>query len=148
MEKLTLTKLYETLAQSIGRTEAECLTNYVDLKVKDELNAKTEILATKVSVKEEIHGLRNEMNNLGNLLREEIHGLRNEMNTLVNSLKEDNHGLRNEMYAFNTELKESTHNLRNEMKDNTISLQRWMLATFITLVIMIMGLYATILFKY
>lgn len=105
MEKFTLTKLYEILAQKIGRNEAECLTNYVDIKVKDELNAKTEILATKISVKEEIHALRNEMH-------ADIHGL------------------------------------RNEMKDNTISLQRWMLATFITLVIMILGLYGAILFKH
>ena len=101
MEKVTLTKLYETLAQKIGRNEAECLTNYVDIKVKEELNAKTEILATKAFVKDEIIGV-----------------------------------------------KEEIHALRNEMKDNTISLQRWMLATFITLVSMILGLYAVILLKH
>jgi len=116
MEKVTLTKLYETLAQKIGRNEAECLTNYVEIKVKDELNAKTEILATKVFVKEEIHALRDEMH-------ASIHGLRNEMHA-------------------------SIHGLRNEMKDNTILIQRWMLATFITLVIMILGLYGAILFKH
>jgi hypothetical protein len=104
MEKVTLTKLYEMLAQKVGRNEAECLTQYVEIKVKDELNTKTEILATKVSVKEEIHALRSE---------------------LVGEI----------------------HSLRTEMKDNTISLQKWILATFITLVTMIMGLYAIILLK-
>ena len=101
MEKVTLTKLYETLAQKVGRNEAECLTQYVEIKVKDELNTKTEILATRLLVKEECQKLK-----------EEIHGL------------------------------------RGEMKDNTIALQKWMLATLFTLVTMIMGLYAIILIKH
>jgi dynactin complex subunit len=123
MEKVTLTKLYDTLAQKMGRHEAECLTNYVELKVKDELNTKTDILATKVSVKEEIHGLRNE-------LKKDIYDLRSEM-------KEDIHALRNEVTA-------GIHTLRNEMKEHSLSQQKWMLSIFITVVIMIMGLYATI----
>jgi hypothetical protein len=89
------------LAQKIGRNEAECLTRYVEVKVKDELNTKTEILATKVLVKDECLAL-----------------------------------------------KEDIHALRNEVKDNTISLQKWMFGTFITLVLMILGLYATIIFKH
>lgn len=127
MEKVTLTKLYDTLAQKIGRQEAECLTNYVELKVKDELNTKTDILATKVSVKEEIHGLRNE-------LKKDIYDLRTEM-------KENIHG-------FRSEVKESIHTLRNEMKEHSLSQQKWMLSIFITVVIMIMGLYATVLFRH
>lgn len=123
MERVTLTKLYEMLAQKIGRNEAECLTSYVDLKVKDELNTKTEILATKVSVKEEIHTLHNEMHTLGR------------------SLKEDMHALRNEVTA-------GIHTLRNEMKEHSLSQQKWMLSIIITVVIMIMGLYATVLFKH
>jgi FKBP-type peptidyl-prolyl cis-trans isomerase (trigger factor) len=123
MEKVTLTKLYDTLAQRIGKQEAECLTNYVEIKVKDELNTKTEILATKVSVKEEIHGLRNE-------LKKDIYGLRSE-------LKEDIYGLRNDI-----------HGLRSEMKEHSLSQQKWMLSIFITIVIMFMGLYATLFFKH
>ncbi|HEY8893459.1 MAG TPA: hypothetical protein VIM79_01545 [Niastella sp.] len=123
MEKVTLTKLYDTLAQKIGKHEAECLTNYVEIKVKDELNSKTDILATKVSVKEEIHGLRNE-------LKKDIYGLRSE-------LKEDIYGLRNDI-----------HGLRSEMKEHSLSQQKWMLSIFITIVIMFMGLYATLFFKH
>lgn len=89
-EAITLTKLYEILAQRIGKNEAECLTQYVEVKIKDEVLNKVEILAT----------------------RDDIHGL------------------------------------RDEMKDNTISMQRWMLGTFITLVIMILGLYAAIFLKH
>jgi hypothetical protein len=90
METVTLTRLYDLLSQKIGKPEAESLTQYVEVKIKNELNTKIEILST----------------------REDIHAL------------------------------------RNEMKDNTISLQKWMLGTFITLVIMILGLYATILLKH
>ena len=100
------------LAQKVGRNEAECLTQYVEIKVKDELNNKTEILATRVFVKEECLALK-----------EDIHALRNELSGEI-------------------------HSLRDEMKDNTISLQKWMLATLLTLVSMIMGLYAIILFKH
>lgn len=89
-EAITITKLYEILAQRIGKNEAECLTQYVEVKIKDEVLNKVEILAT----------------------RDDIHGL------------------------------------RDEMKDNTISMQRWMLGTFITLVIMILGLYAAIFLKH
>jgi hypothetical protein len=108
MEKVTLTKLYEVLAQKVGRSEAECLTQYVEIKVKDELNSKTEILATKVFVKDECLAIK-----------ENIHALRNEM-----------------------------HVIRNEMKEHSLSQQKWMLSIFITVVIMIMGLYATVLFKH
>jgi hypothetical protein len=108
MEKVTLTKLYEVLAQKVGRSEAECLTQYVEIKVKDELNSKTEILATKVFVKDECLAIK-----------ENIHALRYEM-----------------------------HVIRNEMKEHSLSQQKWMLSIFITVVIMIMGLYATVLFKH
>ena len=123
MEKVTLTQLYETLAQKIGRNEAECLTNYVEIKVKDELNTKTEILATKVLVKDESFSLRKEIHNLNLSLREDMHSLRNEVTAGI-------------------------HTLRNEMKEHSLSQQKWMLSIIITVVIMIMGLYATVLFKH
>jgi dynactin complex subunit len=123
MEKVTLTKLYEVLAQKVGRSEAECLTQYVEIKVRDELNTKTEILATRVFVKDECLAIK-----------ENIHALRSE-------LKGDIHALRNEVTA-------GIHTLRNEMKEHSLSQQKWMLSIFITVVIMIMGLYATFLFKH
>ena len=127
MEKVTLTKLYEVLAQKVGRNEAECLTHYVEIKVKDELNSKTEILATKVLVKDETQSLRF-------ALKEDIHSLRNE--------------LKGDIHSLHTELTTGIHSLRNEMKEHSLSQQKWMLSIFITVVIMIMGLYATVLFKH
>jgi hypothetical protein len=130
MEKVTLTKLYEVLAQKVGRSEAECLTQYVEIKVRDELNSKTEILATKVFVKDECLALKEDIHALRNEVTAGMHTLRNEVTAVI-------HTLRNEM-----------HGMRNEMKEHSLSQQKWMLSIFITVVIMIMGLYATILFKH
>ena len=93
MQTITLTRLYEILAQKVGRNEAENLTRYIEVKVKHEVQSKVDILATKEDIQ------------LG------------------------------------------IHELRVEMKDSIISMQRWMLGTFITLVVMILGLYAAILLK-
>ena len=112
MENITLTKLYEMLAQKVGRSEAECLTQYVEIKVKHELNNKTEILATKKDVFE-----------------------------LKIEFKEEMHALRSELIG-------EIHSFRTEMKDNSLALQKWMLATFITLVTMIMGLYTLFMFRH
>lgn len=145
MEKVTLTKLFDTLAQKTGRHEAECLTNYVELKVKDELNTKTEILATKALVKDESFALKGDIQSLRLELKEDIHGLHNEMKENIHGLrgeiKGDIHGLRNEVTT-------GIHALRNKMKEHSLSQQKWMLSIFITVVIMIMGLYATVLFKH
>jgi hypothetical protein len=103
METISLTRLYEILAQKVGRNEAECLTQYVEIKVKHEVENKANILASKKD---------------------------------VFSVKED-------IY----QVKEDIHIVRNEMKDSTITTQRWFLSTFITMVIMILGLYAAILLK-
>jgi hypothetical protein len=47
-------------------------------------------------------------------------------------------------------VKETVESKRDSLatKDDIISLQRWMLGTFITLVTMILGLYALILFRH
>ncbi len=47
METISMTRLYEILAQKLGRNEAECLTQYVEVKVKHEVENKVNILASK-----------------------------------------------------------------------------------------------------
>src|SRR5206468_7237460 len=102
METKSVTKLYEQLAQKIGRTEAESLTQFIDVKIKDELGNKIEILATK----------------------------------------QDLFALKEEMHALRLSTKDEIHLLRNEMNENALSIKKWVLGIFITLVIMILGLYA------
>ena len=123
MENITLTKLYEVLAQKVGKNKAECLTQYVEIKVRDELNNKTEILATKVFVKDEFLSLK-----------EDIHALRSEIT--------------GDIHVLRSEIRGEIHGLRNEMKEHPLSQQKWMLAIFISIVTMMMGLYAINLFKH
>ncbi|AEV97586.1 hypothetical protein A4D02_30205 [Niastella koreensis] len=98
------------------------------------MNNKTEILATRVFVKDECLALKEDIHALRNELTGEIHGLRKELTGEI-------HGLRNEITG-------EIHGLRNEIKEHSLSQQKWMLAIFISMVTMIMGLYAINLFKH
>ncbi|TAM99368.1 MAG: hypothetical protein EPN39_06715 [Chitinophagaceae bacterium] len=57
MSSITITRLYDLLSAKIGKETAESLTNYIEDKVKEEIDNQTLILATKddmVSLKSEI----------------------------------------------------------------------------------------------
>jgi hypothetical protein len=57
MSSITITRLYDLLSAKIGKETAENLTNYIEDKVKEEIDNQTLILATKddmVSLKSEI----------------------------------------------------------------------------------------------
>lgn len=47
---ISITKLYDVLTAKMGREAAENLTSYIEEKIKDELNNKSELLATKVDL--------------------------------------------------------------------------------------------------
>ena len=47
---ISITKLYDMLTAKMGREAAENLTSYVEEKIRDELNNKSELLATKVDL--------------------------------------------------------------------------------------------------
>ncbi len=47
---ISITKLYDMLTAKMGREAAENLTSYIEEKIKDELNNKSELLATKVDL--------------------------------------------------------------------------------------------------
>ncbi len=47
---ISITKLYDMLTAKMGREAAENLTSYIEEKIKDELNNKSEQLATKVDL--------------------------------------------------------------------------------------------------
>lgn len=50
MGSISITKLYDLLTTRVGREAAETLTTYIEEKVKDEVNTKSEILATKTDI--------------------------------------------------------------------------------------------------
>ena len=50
MSIISLTKLYELLASKVGKDAAENLTTYIENKIKDEVENKSQVLATKEDV--------------------------------------------------------------------------------------------------
>ncbi|RQP09354.1 hypothetical protein [Parapedobacter defluvii] len=68
MSTLTITKLYALLSGKLGKESAENLTTYIEEKIKEEVEDKTKILATREDIsvlkgdlKIEIEELRTEM---------------------------------------------------------------------------------------
>jgi hypothetical protein len=47
MSTISITKLYDLLSAKVGKETAEDLTSYIEEKIKDEVAAKTDVLATK-----------------------------------------------------------------------------------------------------
>ncbi|HET6999870.1 MAG TPA: hypothetical protein VFI33_01090 [Puia sp.] len=47
---ISITKLYDILTAKLGREAAENLTSYIEEKIRDEVNNKSELLATKVDL--------------------------------------------------------------------------------------------------
>jgi hypothetical protein len=50
ISSVSITKLYELLIPKLGRETAEDLTSYVEEKLRDGINDKTQILATKLDL--------------------------------------------------------------------------------------------------
>jgi len=52
MSIVTITKLYSLLSGKLGKESAENLTTYIEKKIKEEVEDKTKILATKADLAE------------------------------------------------------------------------------------------------
>ena len=50
MAMITLTKLYDLLTSKVGKEAAENLTTFIEQKIRDEVENKTRMLATKEDV--------------------------------------------------------------------------------------------------
>jgi hypothetical protein len=50
MSVITLTKLYDLLSAKVGKDVAENLTTFIEDKIKDEVENKSQILATKEDI--------------------------------------------------------------------------------------------------
>lgn len=50
MSTITVTRLYDLLTEKVGKDAAENLTSYIEEKIKNEFDNKSEILATKGDV--------------------------------------------------------------------------------------------------
>ncbi len=47
MASVSITQLYSLLSEKVGTETAENLTSYIEKKIKDEYNSKSDIIATK-----------------------------------------------------------------------------------------------------
>lgn len=52
MSTISITKLYDFLTLKVGKETAENLTSYIEEKIKDEVDNKSQILATKEALAE------------------------------------------------------------------------------------------------
>jgi hypothetical protein len=50
MSSVSITKLYELFIPKLGRETAENLSSYIEEKIRDSINDKTQILVTKVDL--------------------------------------------------------------------------------------------------
>ena len=50
MNSIPITKLYSLLSDKVGKDAAENLTSYIDEKIKNEMNDKSLVLATKTDL--------------------------------------------------------------------------------------------------
>lgn len=50
MSSVSITKLYDLLSFKIGKEPAEHLTSYIEEKIRDEINDRSQLLATKVDL--------------------------------------------------------------------------------------------------
>ncbi len=50
MSVISITKLYELLSSKVGKETAENLTTFIEHKIKDELENKSQMLATKEDI--------------------------------------------------------------------------------------------------
>ena len=87
MTHISITKLYDPLSTKIGKEGAENLTNFIEYKIVEELESKTQILAT----------------------RDELHQVESR--------------------------------LERKIGESKVDMIKWMFAFWITIVLMIVGLY-------
>ena len=67
MSAISITKLYDLLTAKVGKETAESLTSYIEEKVKDEVDYKSQMMATKediAGVKLEIVEVKDEISKL------------------------------------------------------------------------------------
>ncbi|HSU27261.1 MAG TPA: hypothetical protein VLJ68_02700 [Chitinophagaceae bacterium] len=64
MHTISITKLYELLSGKIGKESAENLTSYIEGRIEEEVNNKSQMLATKqdlANVREELANVKAEI---------------------------------------------------------------------------------------
>ncbi|MDP4252296.1 MAG: hypothetical protein Q8918_19535, partial [Bacteroidota bacterium] len=61
MTSISITKLYDLLAVKMGRETAENLTSYIEGRIKNEMEDRSQILATKADIQATIQNTKTEI---------------------------------------------------------------------------------------
>jgi len=85
MSTISVTQLYEQLTKGVGKETAENLCSYINGKIKEELEDQTKILSTK----EDISGLKLDIEQLRAATKEDVAGLKLDIEQLRMTTKGD-----------------------------------------------------------
>jgi gas vesicle protein len=122
------------------------------LQLRNEI--KEEIAQFRHETKEDIHSLKEEMSQLRSENKEDIHLLKEDILQFKNEIKEEIHLLKEEMAQQRSENKEDNHLLKeqmlqfeNRMGDKTADQYKWFIGGFITIIVLIVSLFVTMIFR-
>ena len=115
MSIISVTQLYEQLTKGVGKETAENLCFYINGKIKEELEDQTKILSTK----EDISGLKLDIEQLRAATKEDVAGLKMDIEQLRIATKLDIEHLR-------AATKEDMAAVLIKMSENKAETMRWM----------------------
>ena len=133
MSTISVTQLYEQLTKGVGKETAENLCSYINGKIKEELEDQTKILSTK----EDISGLKLDIEQLRAATKEDVAGLKLDIEHLRAATKEDVAGLKMDIEQLRIATKLDIEHLRAatkedmaavliKMSENKAETMRWM----------------------
>ena len=131
-------KILEILEPTLGREKATELTKSIEEVIDAKVEEKVEVLATKEDLYKATSATKEDLYKTSAATREDLH------KTSV-ATREDLHkataAIREDLHKFSVAAKEDTQRAYEKLEGRL-----W--TTFITLVVMILGLYATIIFRH
>ena len=133
MSTISVTQLYEQLTKGVGKETAENLCFYINGKIKEELEDQTKILSTK----EDISGLKLDIEQLRAATKEDVAGLKMDIEQLRMTTKGDVASLKMDIEQLRIATKLDIEHLRAatkedmaavliKMSENKAETMRWM----------------------
>ncbi len=113
---ITVTQLYQLLSKKLNQETAEALTSYIATSVTENVKREVDTKAATFVNKEDIARYKSEV-------------------------KDDLYLIRKDMFLMKEDIFKEIHKIRSEANQNKFDLIKWFISLFITLALMIIGLY-------
>ena len=113
---ITVTQLYQLLSKKLNQETAEALTSYIATSVTENVKKEVDTKAATFVNKEDIARYKSEV-------------------------KDDLYLIRKDMFLMKEDIFKEIHKIRSEANQNKFDLIKWFISLFITLALMIIGLY-------